>query len=165
MTLSTARDLAGNFPDERIREKLASFDWLRGEKDGRVLRSPAGFLVQSIREDYDPPEGFRLQAEKARATAAQRRRARELEEERERREAAEEERERLRLERVRAFWDSLAGPEREKLWAKAVDAANPFYLRHYRDHEGKGNENERRWKELLLYPILVIELDGNEAIA
>ena len=130
-----------------------------------MLRSPAGFLVQSIRENYDPPEGFKLQVEKARTTAAQRKKARQLEEERERREAAEEERERLRLERVRAYWDSLAEAEKDSLWSKAVDAANPFYLKQYREHEGKGNESEKRWKELLLYPILTIELDGVEAVS
>jgi hypothetical protein len=154
VTPSTARHLASAHPEERIREKLESFDWLRSEKDGRVLRSPAGFLVQSIRENYEVPEGFRLHAEKARVTAAQCKRARLLEEERERREAAEEELERLRQERVRAYWDSLAEDEQGSVWSRAVETANPFFLKMYREHEGTGNESEARWKGILLYSAL-----------
>ena len=150
VTSGTARELASTYPEDRIREKLASFDWLQTEKDGRSLRNPAGFLVQSIRENYDVPQGFKLHAEKVRATAAQRRKARLLEEERERREAAEEERERLRQERLRSYWESLTEDERGNVWAKAVESANPFYLKLYRTHEGTGSESEARWKGILL---------------
>ena len=111
VTLSTARELAGTFPEERIREKLASFDWLRGESDGRVLRSPAG--SSSVHPRELRPTG-RLQAPSGEGPdhGGERKKARQLEEDRERREAAEEERERLRLERVRAYWDSLAEDEK-----------------------------------------------------
>jgi hypothetical protein len=154
VTLSTARELVSTHPEERIREKLASFDWLQAEKDGRVLRSPAGFLVQSIRENYEVPQGFKLHVEKTRVSAAQKKKARLLEEERGRREAAEEESERLKQERVRTYWDSLTEDEQSSFWNKAVEAANPFYLKRYREHEGTGNENEKRWKVILLYPVL-----------
>jgi hypothetical protein len=160
---STARDLASKIPEQRIREKLAAFDWRRIEMDGRVLKSPAGFLVQSIREDYEAPEGFRLQAERARATAAQRKRTRKLEEEREQREAEEQELERLRLERIQNYWSSLAEDEQASLWAKAVETGNPFFLKHYREHEGRGTESEKRWKNHLLYPVLSATLEGLES--
>ena len=72
----------------------------------------------------------------------------------------EEERERLRQERVRAYWDSLGEDERGSLWGKAIEAANPFYLKMYRAHEGTGNESEERWRGILLYPVLADLLDA-----
>jgi hypothetical protein len=159
----TARGLAANHAEELIREKLAAFDWLRSERDGRVLRSPAGFLVQSIREGYETPQGFTLQAEKAKATAASRKRARLLEEQRERREAEEQELERLSQERARACWNALTPDEQGALWTRAVAAANPLYLRMYREHEGTGTESEDRWREILLHPLLLDHLDALDA--
>lgn len=163
VTPSTARVLASTHAEELIREKLASFDWLCNEKDGRVLRSPAGFLVQSIRENYEPPQGFKLEVEKARASAASRRQARRREEEQERREAQAQAQEQAHEERVRAYWDSLAEDERGTIWAKAVEVANPFYLKHYREHEGTGSESEKRWKWVLLHGILAELIEEPEA--
>lgn len=163
VTPSTGRELVSNHPEEHVREKLASFDWLQAENDGRVLRSPAGFLVQSIRENYEVPQGFKLQIEKARATAAQRKKARLLEEERERREAAEQERERVKQDRVWAYWDSLTEDEQSSLWSKAIETANPFYLKIYREHEGTGSESEERWKGILLYSVLTDLLDAQDS--
>ena len=165
VTLSTARELAGTFPEERIREKLASFDWLRGESDGRCCEARPGSSCSPSARITTHRKASSSEWRRPGRTAAERKKARQLEEDRERREAAEEERERLRLERVRAYWNSLAEDEKDSLWSKAIDAANPFYLKQYREHEGKGNESEKRWKELLLYPILTIELDGVEAIS
>lgn len=156
----TARELASGFPEELIRRQVASFDWRRTEMDGRVLRSPAGFLVQSIRKDYEPPEGFKLAADRARTTAAQRKKAREAAEEQERREAAEDERERERSERVRAYWSALAADEQAVLWRRALEAANPLFRKRFREEEGKGTESEERWKGLILYPVLTSMLEG-----
>ena len=114
----------------------------RSEKDGRVLRSPAGFLVQSIRENYEAPQGFKLHVEKVRASTEQRKKTRLLEEERERREAAEEERERLKEERVRAYWDSLTEDEQDALWNKVSRSASPFDLKRYRSTRGRERERE-----------------------
>lgn len=163
VTPRTARELVSTSAEGLIREKLASFDWLRSEKDGRVLHSPAGFLVQSIRENYATPEGFKLEAEKARVTAAQRKRARILEEERARREVAEDERERERQERVREYWASLTADEQGSLWSQAVENANPFFLKMYRSHEGQGTESEERWRLILLEPVLTVVLADLDA--
>jgi hypothetical protein len=163
VTPSTARDLVASHPEERIREKLASFDWLQSEKDGRVMRSPAGFLVQSIRENYEAPQGFKLHVERVRVTSEQRKKARLLEQERERLEAAEQERERQKEDWVRAHWDSLPGNEQNALWSKVLDSASPFALKMYRMHEGKGTESETRWKQILLYSALsdlLVEVDA-----
>ena len=42
----------------QIQEKLEVFDALREGRDRRVSRNPAGYLVKSIREDYQPPAGL-----------------------------------------------------------------------------------------------------------
>lgn len=44
--------------EEKIREKIAFFDWLRAKTDPRVQRSPAGFLYRAISEDFAPPEDY-----------------------------------------------------------------------------------------------------------
>ena len=109
-----------------------------------MLRSPAGFLVQSIRENYDPPEGFKLQAEKARTTAAQRKKAGQLEEERERRETAEEERERLRQERVRAYWDSLTEENKARSGARPSKWRIRFFSSNTGSTKGRGPKTRSR---------------------
>jgi hypothetical protein len=160
VTPSTAAELVATFPVDRIRQKLAAHDWLLTEREGRVLRSPAGFLVQSIREDYAPPQGFKLEVEKTRREELNRKKARLAEQERERREAAEDERERLKQERVRAYWDSLTEEEQGRLWDQALEGAPSFYLRLYREHEGTGSESEERWRGIILYPVLSNVLDA-----
>jgi hypothetical protein len=45
-----AEDSAG-----RIQTKLEVFDWLVRIQDKRVAKNPAGYLVASIRDDYQPP--------------------------------------------------------------------------------------------------------------
>ena len=162
VTLSTARELAGNLP-RGTHPGEACLVRLAPGREGRPGAPKPGRVPGAVhpRELRPAP---RLQAPKPRRPGPRRRSGRRpgIEEERERREAAEEERERLRLERVRAYWASLADAEQGSLWCKAVDAANPFFLKQYRDHEGKGNESEERWKELLLYPVLTAVLDAEE---
>ena len=46
-------------PAEIIQAKMEVFDWLREKKDKRVAKSPAGYLVKSINDDYAAPKGFR----------------------------------------------------------------------------------------------------------
>ncbi len=58
VTRSTAEQLAGQYPADQIGEKVAIFDWLLTRRDRRVGRSPAGFLVDSIRKDYAAPRDF-----------------------------------------------------------------------------------------------------------
>lgn len=53
-----ARDLVAKHPLDRIRAKIEVFDWLKEHSEQRVQRNPAGYLVASIRDDYDPPDDF-----------------------------------------------------------------------------------------------------------
>ncbi len=50
-----ARELASQFPEERIEGKIRMHDTLVNAQDRRVNRNPAGFLTAAIRHDYQTP--------------------------------------------------------------------------------------------------------------
>ena len=60
-----AAELVEAHPADRIQTKLEVFDWLLKNEDKRVGKNPAGYLVASIRADYQAPVDFK----KANATA------------------------------------------------------------------------------------------------
>ena len=62
VTASTAAQLVREHAAEMVEGKIAVFDALRQKRDRRISRSPAGFLVQSIREDYAIPPELRPEA-------------------------------------------------------------------------------------------------------
>ena len=58
VTASAAVQLVREHAADLVESKIAVFDALRQKDDRRISRNPAGFLVQSIRDDYVPPAGF-----------------------------------------------------------------------------------------------------------
>jgi len=76
VTPTTARELARSLPPDAIAGKLEVFDWLVGKKDRRVSKNPAGYLAQSIRNDFATPRGFKgraqVEAERLAAEEAER---------------------------------------------------------------------------------------------
>lgn len=58
LSANVARRTVERFPAERIQHHVAVFDWLVNRQDSKVSRSPAGFLVRSIEQDYSPPKSF-----------------------------------------------------------------------------------------------------------
>ncbi|WP_435022653.1 replication initiator protein A (plasmid) [Tundrisphaera sp. TA3] len=142
VTPKTAADLVAAHPAVRIRTKLEVFDWLTRNEDKRVGKNPAGYLVASIRSDYQPPEDFAAAPAKARAAAAKanveetkqsaRRKTRDEKAEAEAREAA-----------LRERWDRLPESEREAI-RLSVKASNP----------GLG-----RWKHML-EPLCLAAMDA-----
>src|SRR4029077_14474244 len=73
ITAKTAAELVGAHPASRIRTKLEVFDWLLRNGDKRVGKNPAGYLVASIRADYQAPGDFTSADTKAKADEAERR--------------------------------------------------------------------------------------------
>ena len=67
-----AAELVQKHPAETIQLKIDIFDWLTERKDKRIGRSPAGYLVVSITDDYVAPEGFAGKAERERQAAESR---------------------------------------------------------------------------------------------
>jgi hypothetical protein len=58
VTAKTAAELVESHPTVRVRTKLEVFDWLVKNEDKRVGKNPAGYLVASIRADYQDPGDF-----------------------------------------------------------------------------------------------------------
>lgn len=120
VTAKAATEMVGAYPADRIRAKVEVFDWMVRNGDKRVGKNPAGYLVASIRSDYQDPPDFRS------ATAAV---AKREEAEREATDAKVEAAAAARAEadreaRLRAAWESLPEDRREAILA-AVKAENP----------------------------------------
>ena len=136
-----AAELVEGFPPDRIRSKLEVFDWLVKTGDRRVGKNPAGYLVASIREDYQAPEGFTPPDEAERLADLERQAT---EAERKRRVAAKAEAESTARKEVdlKAAWEALSDADREAIAAQ-VKAENPGL---------------RRWKTML-EPLCLAELE------
>jgi len=115
VSANVARQTVERFPAERIERHLAVFDWLVSRKDSKVSRSPAGFLVRSIEEDYSPPKMFSPavlpSVEKPTSSAP-----------------ANKPHLTIEIEstddhRIQSFWDSLSDVERREAEAQAVSEA------------------------------------------
>ena len=61
----TAQELVDAHPPGRIRTKIEVFDWLLRNEDKRVGKNPAGYLVASIRSDYQVPGDYQAQTSAA----------------------------------------------------------------------------------------------------
>ena len=57
----TAQELVETYPSTRIWGKIEVFDWLVRNEDKRIGKNPAGYLVASIRFDYQAPADYRQQ--------------------------------------------------------------------------------------------------------
>ena len=71
VTRKTAGELVGQHPHESIQCKIDVLDWMVATRDKRVGKSPSGYLVKSIRDDYAMPKGFVPRAERERLAKAQ----------------------------------------------------------------------------------------------
>jgi hypothetical protein len=150
VTPASAAELVTSHAASLIQVKLEVFDWLMDRKDKRILKSPAGYLVKSIRDDYSSPKGFEAKAEKEARVAKEREQRLKAEEAKHRAEAEVKAREEAESVRVQAFWDALAPAEQEKLKEAALANANPFFHTQYRKEKGKNTESERRYLKLII---------------
>jgi hypothetical protein len=149
VTPATAAQLAEEHPADRIRAKVEAFDWLTGRKDRRLGRNPAGYLVQSIRDDYAAPPGFEPEADRARRLEAEQGQRRAQAEARRQDRQEERDREQAQQARIAAYWDALGPAQRETLEAQALAGSHPL-LGLYRRHQGQGTPAERRYRKLIL---------------
>ena len=135
ITAKTAQELVEAHPHGRIRTKIEVFDWLLRNEDKRVGKNPAGYLVASIRSDYQAPGDYQTRDGRGQA------RGREGAEARGRGAGAADrpatrswpQHDKAREAKLRAAWERLPEAEREAILA-AVKAENP----------GLG-----RWKKML----------------
>jgi hypothetical protein len=141
VTAKVAAELVEGHPAGRLRTKLEVFDWLVKNEDKRVGKNPAGYLVASIRADYQPPEEF-AGAAKAEETKKQ---AEEADHKAKKKAKEESDKLKAREADLRGRWEKLPEAEREAIRA-AVKAANP----------GLG-----RWKNML-EPLCLAALEARE---
>ena len=149
---ATAAELVGGFDPDRVARQVEALDWLVARKDRRVSKSAAGYLVQSIRRGYAPPQGFvpeagRAAAPGAEVEAGQRGAA---DEARRRGDEAEAEREAADEARVRAYWEALTPGEQEAHREAAVREGNAFLAAQYRRTRGTKPEAEAAYLKALL---------------
>jgi hypothetical protein len=148
VTRKTAQELVDTHPLGRVRTKIDVFDWLLRNEDKRVGKNPAGYLVASIRSDYQIPGDYQAQGSAARPVSEEAgglkidsQRSRHAQ-----RQASEElqaQRDKVREAKLRAAWDRLPLAERDAILA-AVKADNP----------GLG-----RWRNML-EPLYLSELEN-----
>ena len=129
----------------RVRTKLEVFDWLVRNEDRRVGKNPAGYLVASIRSDYQAPPGFSSDdpdapTKKPEPLQSHRRQPR-AEAARKRLEAEQAAAEAARLASLQTRWDALSDADRDAITSR-VKADNPGL---------------RRWKSMLM-PLCLNEL-------
>lgn len=130
VTKATAAELVQQYPAEAIAGKLEVFDWLVGEKDKRVAKNPAGYLVDSIRKAYATPTGFTPATERQQREEARQARARQEAEERHRKHEQEEAEQAQRL-RVDSHLKQLSPDERRALEAEVLAQASPEAKANY----------------------------------
>ena len=123
VTTKTAQELVEAHAPTRIRTKIEVFDWLIHNEDKRVGKNPAGYLVASIRSDYQTPGDY--QSRPAPSRCALERTQRTHQDARRKADAeAQVQRDRARETKLRAVWEQLPAAERESILA-AVKVQNP----------------------------------------
>jgi Replication initiator protein A len=125
VTTATAHELIRDFTTEALETKIEIFDWLLSRRDKRVTKSPAGYLVTSIMNDYAVPSGYVSKAEQAHRENAQAEARKRSEEEQLRKRAEEKSRkdqEKAEHEAIDAYWKALSGEEQHALDAAAAEA-------------------------------------------
>jgi hypothetical protein len=132
VTRTVAVDLVQQYPAEAIEAKREVFDWLIKKQDRRVAKSPAGYLVKSIQDDYAVPKGFLSEAERLKREDAKQTADRKAVEDR-RRQREEEQRQERERKAVDAYLENLTPAEREALKAEVLAQADPESRQAYED--------------------------------
>jgi hypothetical protein len=127
VTRATAAELVSTHPAETIQLKIDVFDWMVEKQDKRVAKSPAGYLVTSINDDYAAPQGFVSKAERQQQREAQQARERQAAEGR-RRKQEQDAREKAERQAIDGYWESLTPEQQAELQAAADISVDPEQL-------------------------------------
>jgi hypothetical protein len=119
-----AGDLVANHPAGRIQTKIDVFDWLQRNEDKRVGKNPAGYLVASIRSDYQAPGDFPNTVKPAKSARPEAAAAEEAKRQDRKASLEDLKRDQAREDELRDAWKRLSESEREEI-QHAVKAANP----------------------------------------
>lgn len=140
VSAKTAQGLVTKYPAERLLLQLEAFDWLVSKKDKRVSKSPSGYLVKAIEEDFTKPTGFTPAAVKKQREADERKKVTEASRKRRDDDAAvlaKDTEWRANLESTLA---AMAADERQRFLEAALLDRGTFVHSRYLDAVKQGNE-------------------------
>jgi Replication initiator protein A len=132
VTAATAAELTQAHSEESIYQKIDVLDWLVEKRDKRAEKSPAGYLVKSIKTDYAVPKGYVAKADRDRAadSARQRQQAEEAKRRMEREQAAKEQ---AIMVKVAAYRRAVTADQLAQLEADAIAQADDDSRRSLND--------------------------------
>jgi hypothetical protein len=145
-----AAALVASSSAEQIALHVEIHDWLMERKDRRVSKSPAGYLVDSIRRGYAPPKGFESKAQAQQRLQEEVDRVRRAEEMKRREDEAEQAREVAEEARIRAYWEALTPIEQEIHKNDALRQGNAFLVAQYRRTRGSNAAAEATYLKAIL---------------
>ena len=124
----TAADLVAKHPAETIQLKIEVFDWLVEKQDKRVAKSPEGYLVKSITDDYKTPKGFTSAADRQKRQEATRQQQQADAEIRRRKQEVDAQA-RKEKDLISGYWDSLSKEQQAAHDAAAIAQADAEALK------------------------------------
>ncbi len=133
VTPGAATRLVREFGADLISQKIEAFDRLMSCRDKRVSRNPAGYLVQSIRENYQSSEYHRREPRRRTETSPEQGSALRLEENR----AASAEQ--TRIGPIHEYLSRLSPMELGELEQTALESAPRFVTLGYHRAKASGN--------------------------
>ena len=128
----TATELIQRHQADAIKAKIEVFDWLIDKKDKRVAKSPAGYLVKSITDDYTKPKGFISKTDAA-ALSDKKHQAEQVAAEESRRKQSIERAERHLADQVKTYRQSRTSEQLSQLESAAVAQASEETRRNLDD--------------------------------
>jgi len=148
---STARELIGQFSEERIREKISLLDFLAAKGGDRKPKNPAGFLASAIREDYRPPSDYKAATPKVEKTPEARwpKTAR----------PTESTAESNRIQNARTIFNSLRSEERDRIEALSIEQGHRFFIETYNRLKAAGSH---LWEDMR-YKLIADQLERESA--
>jgi tyrosyl-tRNA synthetase len=102
------------YPAEFLESKIDVFDFLTEKQDKRIARSPAGYLVKSIENDYAAPKSYVSKAERQRREESRQAKERHAAQER-RRQHEEDARQKEEQAAIVTYWESLTPQQQSEL--------------------------------------------------
>jgi len=146
VTASMAAQLVRLHASDLIEDKIAVYDALRRTNDRRISRNPAGFLVQSIRDNYLPPAGFVEKAFTSNTRQSSGSGGRESSKLRRRPKVC-----RVETSPVVDYLSRLSASEREELEAKAVSEARGLPAEGYRRAtEARNSKRAQHYRQVIV---------------
>lgn len=139
VTPAVAAELVRSFGREEVERQAEVHDWLVARRDRRVSKSAAGYLVESIRRGYAPPQGF-VPKSAAVAGPAEASPSPALEAEADDEEA-----------RIEAVWQSLSPIEQQIVQNEAIRQGNAFLVAQYGRTRGTNPQAEAGYLKALIY--------------